>query len=186
MTEPPKEFLTTGIIEHSLVNVPQITFEVTDACNLNCTYCGYGDFYSDHDARNGIMLPIGKAKALIDYLSGMWNSAENVSFNRNIYVSFYGGEPLLNMQFITEIVDHFKCMNCRSRSFTFSMTTNGLLLHKYIDYLAENKFHTLVSLDGDREANDYRVDKSGKPAFDRIVANVNMVKKNYPEYFMNS
>lgn len=29
----------------SLVNLHQLTFEVTDACNLQCKYCGYGDLY---------------------------------------------------------------------------------------------------------------------------------------------
>ena len=44
-----KEYLKAEDIEFFLANTPQITFEVTDACNLKCTYCGYGEFYSDCD-----------------------------------------------------------------------------------------------------------------------------------------
>lgn len=29
-------------IRYALANLPLLTFEVTDACNLKCKYCGYG------------------------------------------------------------------------------------------------------------------------------------------------
>jgi uncharacterized protein len=32
-------------------NATQIVFEVTDSCNLNCMYCGYGELYSGYDKR---------------------------------------------------------------------------------------------------------------------------------------
>jgi uncharacterized protein len=28
-----------------------LVFEVTDLCNLKCKYCGYGEFYENHDPR---------------------------------------------------------------------------------------------------------------------------------------
>lgn len=31
---------------YELANLKQLTFEVTDACNLKCKYCGYGEFYN--------------------------------------------------------------------------------------------------------------------------------------------
>jgi molybdenum cofactor biosynthesis enzyme MoaA len=38
-------------ILYQLSNLPQLTFEVTDACNLRCKYCGHGEFYDDYDKR---------------------------------------------------------------------------------------------------------------------------------------
>ena len=32
-------------IEYNLMNLKQLIFEVTDACNLRCKYCGYADLY---------------------------------------------------------------------------------------------------------------------------------------------
>ncbi|MBQ8959313.1 MAG: hypothetical protein IJ057_13575 [Bacteroidales bacterium] len=32
-----------------MANTPQITFEVTDACNLCCEYCAYGKLYAGYD-----------------------------------------------------------------------------------------------------------------------------------------
>ena len=178
-----KEYLKAEDIEFFLANTPQITFEVTDACNLKCTYCGYGEFYSDYDKREDKMLPVSKAFRLLDYVNELWNSPKNISYNRNVYISFYGGEPLLNMNFIQKVVEYIENMNCKTRTFTFSMTTNALLLQRYMDFFVEKNFHTLISLDGNRENTGYRVDKNGKEAFDRIISNIDSLKEKYPEYF---
>ena len=39
--------LTPNHIRYALANLPLLTFEVTEACNLKCKYCGYGEFYND-------------------------------------------------------------------------------------------------------------------------------------------
>jgi len=33
--------VTTRNIEYNLRHLPQVIFEVTDACNLRCKYCAY-------------------------------------------------------------------------------------------------------------------------------------------------
>ena len=33
------------IVKDNLINLRQIVFEVTEKCNLNCTYCGLSDLY---------------------------------------------------------------------------------------------------------------------------------------------
>ncbi|MBR8704862.1 hypothetical protein IX307_001502 [Bacteroides pyogenes] len=38
-----KSFLKPEDIKFALANTPQITFEITDACNLDCLYCNYGN-----------------------------------------------------------------------------------------------------------------------------------------------
>jgi len=178
------KYITATDIEISLANTPQITFEITDACNLNCTYCGYGKFYSDHDERENKKLSVDSAIFFLDYLKQLWESSMNKSFGKDIYISFYGGEPLLNMSFIKKVVDYVNnVMKCTTRTFTFSMTTNAILLHKNIDYLVENDFNMLISLDGDQYNTSYRVDHAGRESFDRILKNVNLLRERFPEYF---
>ncbi len=46
-----KQYIRPDMIRKSLANTPQITFEVTDTCNLSYVYCGYGKLYSNHDER---------------------------------------------------------------------------------------------------------------------------------------
>jgi len=179
-----KQYLNPENIIYSLANMRQLVFEVTDACNLKCKYCAYGEMYDDYDAREENTLPVEKAIRLINYLADFWNSEQNMSFEQIIYISFYGGEPLLNMSFIKEIVDYVEHkLNCPNHRFEFSMTTNALLLHKYMDYLQQHGFVLLISLDGDKENTGYRVDKTGNPAFNRIVSNVDRMKEKYPDYF---
>lgn len=175
--------LSAETIRYSLANVKQITFEVTDRCNLKCKYCGYGDFYEDYDRRENKNLDIRSAKNLLDYFAEIWNSPWNISHRRNIYISFYGGEPLLNFPFIKEIIEYLKQKKFVHNHFTFSMTTNGMLLNKLIDYLAENNVKLLISLDGDEENNVYRVDLNGNPVYSKIIRNIEDLKDTYPGYF---
>ena len=44
-TSVERRLSSQDIIE-SLSNLKQLIFEVTDACNLRCKYCGYGDLGS--------------------------------------------------------------------------------------------------------------------------------------------
>ena len=53
---------------NSLINLKQLTFEVTDACNLKCKYCGYGDFYETHGKREDKFLQFDVAKRLIIFM----------------------------------------------------------------------------------------------------------------------
>ena len=179
-----KQYINQNVVINSIANMPQLVFEVTDACNLKCKYCAYGEMYEDYDAREEKMLPVDKAIRLIDFLVDFWNSDRNKSIKHKTYISFYGGEPLLNIPFIKKIVDYVENkINCPDRMFELSMTTNAILLHKYMDYLHEHAFNILVSLDGNRENTSYRVDKSGNQSFDRIVRNVDRLKEKYPDYF---
>ena len=106
-----------------------------------------------------------------------------MSAKRNVYISFYGGEPLLNMPFIESIVEYIGKLNCRFRDFTFSMTTNALLLERYMDFLVTNRFMLLISLDGDDYNTSYRVSKGDKPAYTDIIRNIDALRNKYPAYF---
>lgn len=178
-----KEFLTPNHIRHALANLPLLTFEVTDACNLKCKYCGYGEFYNDYDERKNQNLPFESARQVLDYLADFWNSNRNISSDRNVYIGFYGGEPLLNMDFVEKVVAYVEKMPILHRHFSFAMTTNAMLLDKYMDFLAERQFNLLVSLDGNDFNDGFRVDKAGNPSFDRVTRNVNLLRERHPEYF---
>lgn len=176
-------FLNAKDIESKLANLNQVTFEITDACNLKCKYCGYGDFYDDFDERKSTVMDINSAKTILDYLITLWNSNLNISHNRNIYISFYGGEPLLNMDFIKGIIDFVNNTPLIHNYITYSMTTNALLLKKNIDYLIKNNVKLLISLDGDIDHNSYRVFHNGAGSFNTVYKNIKYVQEKYPEYF---
>ena len=166
----------------SLVNLRQLTFEVTDVCNFKCRYCGYGDMYYGHDDRKGDNMPIEIGLQTIDYLTNIWKSNVPFSHRPLTYISFYGGEPLLNIKFIKELVAYIEKIDV-NREFVFSMTTNAYLLDKYMDFLVKKNFHILISLDGDAKANSYRLDKLGKETFNAVTSNIKLLRTEYPDYF---
>ena len=170
-------------IESNLANLRQLLIEVTDGCNLACKYCGYGSMYGNYDKRTGIKQDFVRAKKMIDFLVDLWRSHKNISTDKLIYIGFYGGEPLMNFSLIRQVIDYLEQIELKDLSFQYNMTTNAILLSQYIDYIVEKKFKLLISLDGTKENNSYRVTKSGKESFKKVYANVCLLKEKYPEYF---
>jgi len=175
--------INPSMILDNIVNLNQIVFEVTDACNLKCKYCGYGEFYNDYDERKNQKMDISTAISFLKYLENIWDEIPNNSVYQKVYISFYGGEPLLNMPLIEKIVGYCEKKNNQNRKFIYSMTTNAMLLNKYMDFIAEHNFALLISLDGNESGHSYRVDKYDNSTFNRVVENINLLKERYPDYF---
>lgn len=170
-------------VKIKLANLRQLLLEVTDGCNLKCHYCGYGEMYTNYDPRHSRILTFGKVKKVIDYMENLWNSPYNHSYNNVVDISFYGGEPLLNMDLIQKTIDYVENKKVSQLQFTYRMTTNGMLLDRYMDFLAEKNFNLLISLDGDEYGNSYRETKGGNNSFQQVYRNVLALKEKYPDYY---
>ena len=174
-----KEVITTNVVPQNiysqLANKPSICFEVTESCNLRCAYCAYGDFYEGYEPRQNSNLSFEKAKAVIDMVMSYCNTQIPA-----IHISFYGGEPLLRFDLIKQVIEYVSgfCIDA-----TYSMTTNAMLLDKYIDFLIENKFALLISLDGNKSHNGFRLQSNGEESFDKVFSNIKSVQINHPQYF---
>jgi len=175
------ESLDESMVEKSIINTKQIIFEVTDFCNLNCTYCGYGELYEGYDIRNRKNINIGNAINLLKYIF----DNRPVSNKNKLIIGFYGGEPLLNIKFIKMIVEVAnQLISEKEMDIEYSMTTNATLIHKYIDFLVANKFQLLISLDGNKDNHSYRVfSKNNKNSFHKVIENIDMIQQDYPKYF---
>lgn len=170
--------VTKEDILKSLVLTKHLTFEVTNQCNLACTYCCYGDIYKKNQVES-----TANIENIISYVNTILNlkSHYNIGFE-NLVISFYGGEPLLRFDIIENVVNLVKSKTS-GYGVTFSMTTNGVLLHKYIKFLVENKFKLLISLDGNEVHDSYRVFHGGKCSFELVNNNVLSIYDKYPDYF---
>ena len=88
-----KKYITVDDIKYQLANLRQLTFEVTDACNLCCKYCAYGEFYNDYDKRENSTISLSASLKLIDYL--VIYGVQNIIRQLNVtYISVSMGENL--------------------------------------------------------------------------------------------
>lgn len=177
--------ITPETVRSNLLNLSQVVFEVTSACNFRCDYCSYGKLYlqDDNYPYKNEPLDFSTARALIDFLKNGWSRHLPPTPNQEVYVSFFGGEPLLNYELISKIVAYFERFPDLNRHFVFSMTTNGWLLDKYKDFLIEKDVRLLISLDGDKIENSYRVKAGGEQTHDKLIRNINALRETNPSYF---
>jgi putative peptide-modifying radical SAM enzyme len=94
--------------------------------------------------------------------------ADFCSKDPDCVLTFYGGEPLLCISEIKQIMDVVKPKH-------FMIQTNGLFLDRLApEYV--NRFHTiLVSVDGDEALTDYY---RGKGTFRKVIDNLKLIVQN--------
>lgn len=183
----PPEFLSSifpETIRQQVINLNQLTLEVTEDCNLNCKYCGYGEYYCDYEKRERRYMSFDTFRNVFEYLEENWREYAH-SIN-TVYISFYGGEPLLNIEFIKKVVSYIQAKNIPYRNFKFNMTTNGILLNRHIEFFVKNQFHILVSIDGNLENNSYRLLQNNKPSFEILYKKLKTIREKYPSYFLSN
>ena len=56
-------------VKNSMINTPQIVFEVTEKCNLRCKYCSQGELYEFSSLKTGKDINICSATKLLKYLN---------------------------------------------------------------------------------------------------------------------
>lgn len=122
-----------------------ITLCITEACNLNCTYC-----YENH--KSSKKMSFDTAKQIIDYEMSVRDKFEGVLFN------LFGGEAFLNFELVKQIVEYLET-NYRNSDLKWHcfITTNGTLVHGEIQkYLREHRCSIScgLSLDGTKECHN--------------------------------
>jgi uncharacterized protein len=165
------------MVKDNITQIPHVVFEATDYCNLDCSYCSLGDFYEGVDVRNQKNINTDHALTLLRYIFDL----KHKSRKNQLRISFHGGEPLFNGNFIRQIVEVVNQLkSVKEMDIIYSMTTNATLLH----ILVENKFQLLISLDGNEVNHSYRFFReSKKKSFWKVIENVDMIQNDYPEYF---
>lgn len=174
--------LNTEMIKNAINFNNQVIFEVTEKCNLTCTYCGYGDVYKKSSGERLKDMDWQTAKTVLDFFIKKWQIEKPKNMYRYCHIGFYGGEPLLNIQLIKRIVSYTEKYG-ESLEFRYFMTTNGTLLEKHINYLIEKDVVLAVSIDGNRKMNSYRIYKNGKEVYDEVFSVLKTIKKKYTKYF---
>lgn len=142
-----------------------LTLVPTNACNCRCPYC----FEKDAEYPIGKMSELVQTK-IIDYID------ERISENGKLNISWFGGEPLLAIDTIKNMmikINEFKIKkNLNIYSF---MVTNGVLLdEKNVKDLIDMGIKNMqVTLDGPQKIHDAkRALKNGKGTYETILNNL--------------
>jgi uncharacterized protein len=177
--EVPKNRFSEFLKKMLTNNLYRITIVATERCNMRCQYCAYSGKYLYNRPHSKKNMSSKVMKKAVDFYFN--NSKENEDKN----ISIYGGEPLLNFKLIKECVEYIKAEY--SENVKYNMTINGTLLNKeIIEFLANNNFSLLISVDGPKKIHDrYRLFKNGKGTFDCIIRNLKMLKSMYTDYYKN-
>lgn len=164
-----------------------VTLQVTDRCNLACTYC--------YQINKGVRrMSLETAKKFVDLLlSGEKGFSNYVdpSFSPAIVLEFIGGEPFLEIDLIDKVCDYFvdRAIELRhpwAKNFRFSICSNGVLyrdekVQKFLNKW-KNKLSFSITIDGDKELHDTcRVFPDGSPSYDIAIDGAKdwMEKGNY-------
>lgn len=176
------EHPATQLLSFYLQNkMRQLILQVTQNCNLRCNYCLYSGSYKNRTHSYSTM-SVETAERAIDFFM------KRTKDSRNITLSFYGGEPLLNLDLIKHCVSYTET-RYYGKNIDYGMTTNGTLLDDdSIAFLVDKNFNLLISLDGPKEVHDAqrRFASNNAGSFNIIMDNVKRIKKLYPDYYRAS
>lgn len=146
-----------------------VELSITEQCNLRCTYCYYRETHakrcavmSDEVMEATIRLAVKRSIELQDNF---------------LNITFFGGEPLLRMDFIKKSVKFAKEQVKQNAGklnkgfmLYFTINTNATLFtDEIIKYLKKERFGVSISLDGpEKKHNISRVTVNGKGSFGAI------------------
>lgn len=103
----------------------------------------------------------------------------------DIYISFYGGEPLLMFRLIKEVVEYVKREYCQ-RTVHFNLTTNGTLFTpEIVQYFIKNNIQIMFSLDGPKEVHDKNriFAGSNRGSFEKLRDSMKMIYSMDRKYY---
>ena len=124
----------------------------TGQCNLKCRYCG-GSFPQDLVPWR-ILYPL---RDLIDFIAE----------DDDATIAFYGGEPLLNAQYIAQVMDHVPAKR-------FVIQTNGLLFKRLKAEYWRRMDTVLLSIDGREAITDYY---RGRGVYRKVLEAAHFLRK---------
>lgn len=153
----------SAVFHDAPIPVKALCLHISHDCNMRCKYC----FASTGDFRHGReLMPFEVGKAAMDFLM------ERSLGRRNLEVDFFGGEPLMNLDVVKQVVAYTREKEKEyGKNTRFTLTTNGVLLDgETIDFLNREMSNIVLSIDGRKSVNDaMRPLVGGKPSYDLIL-----------------
>ncbi|HQY93733.1 radical SAM protein, partial [Caldilinea sp.] len=142
-------------------------------CNLDCAYC----FFLDKE----VFYPGSKFRMTDPLLEQYIRQLIEAHQGDSVNIAWQGGEPtLMGLDFYCRAMTLVEKYRRPGMTFLHTMQTNGTLLDDaWAAFFAEHNFLIGISIDGPAALHDvYRVDKGGKPTFDKVMRGVRLLQQH--------
>ena len=138
-------------------NKVELQLFTTLNCNLKCSYCS---------AAVGDVL---HSQGHVDYsLDELDHFIETHLKDYQVYVTFYGGEPVMNREFMQEVMR-------RHPQFRYQLQTNGTLIDNLPESVLNKLANVLISVDGGEHITDHF---RGRGVYRQVVKNLGKVRES--------
>ncbi|NIJ11931.1 uncharacterized protein FHU38_002275 [Saccharomonospora amisosensis] len=147
-------------------------------CNLDCEYCFFLSKEQLYPG-SGFRMESHVHEAYLDQLLSAHAGADEV------VVAFQGGEPtMMGLEFFRRTMELEEKLRRPGQRVLNTLQTNGTLLDdEWGEFLREHDFLVGLSVDGPRPMHDfYRVDKAGKPTFDRVMRGLDVLREHHVDW----
>ncbi|MEV0372783.1 cyclophane-forming radical SAM peptide maturase AmcB [Streptomyces sp. NPDC050636] len=144
-----------------------LVLQPTKFCNLDCTYC----YLPHRDQRNHMAVEVADAVAR--------SAAELVEQDDSqpLGIVWHAGEPMaLGVRRFTSLLAPFEPLREVGLLRHYMQTNATLVTDDWCDLLIENDVRIGVSIDGPAALNTQRIDRRGRPAFDRIMKGIDRLR----------
>jgi uncharacterized protein len=146
-------------------------------CNLDCTYCYY--------LAKEMLYPGSRFTMARKLLANYTRQYIEAQPGPEVTFTWQGGEPtLLGLAFFEEAVRLQQQYARPGLTIHNAIQTNGVLLDDdWCRFFKAHDFLVGLSLDGPRDLHDaYRVDKGGRPTFERVMGAVSRLQQHGIQY----
>jgi uncharacterized protein len=149
-----------------------MVLNVTNQCNLSCTYCyEYGEdkIVDTENGQQPKFMSEETARKSVDFM------LKESGANRLAHITFFGGETLLNFPVLQKTITYARQRAAEvGKDVDFSLTTNATLLRpEIIEFLAEERVGVTISIDGPKEVQDkFRVFNNGTGSYDIVAPKI--------------
>ncbi len=141
-----------------------IIVQPTSLCPFACTYCYLPQRHLKRDMSPTV------AAAVAASIEPGWPPVEAV---------WHGGEPLaVGPRRLAALLEPFEPLRRAGRVRHKVQTGATLITDAWCELFERYEIGVGVSIDGPRQANRHRVDRAGRPLFDRIVAGIETLKRH--------
>ncbi|MCL6589192.1 MAG: radical SAM protein [Firmicutes bacterium] len=171
-----------AIREKSLDNgylVRALQLITSNSCNFKCKYCFVDNRYDSKERAefqrrpSNMSMSYETAALAIEKLIELQKKHRR----RNLYIEFFGGEPLTNWPVIEAVLENFKNGQNREMEIVYSITTNGSLI---TEKMAEvfKKYNVTVTISFDSPKNTERILADGRNVFDLTRKSLEILRRH--------